>query len=52
MLSDEYGDFWFKDLAMGKYDVVIEVKGYEYKTFDAVDATIDVNLGDIPMERK
>jgi len=51
VLSDEYGDFWFKDLAMGKYDVVIEVKGYEYKTFDAVDATIDVNLGDIAMER-
>ena len=52
VLSDEYGDFWFKDLAMGKYDVVIEVKGYEYKVFDAVDATKDVNLGDIPMERK
>jgi len=51
VLSDEYGDFWFKDLAMGKYDVVIEVKGYEFKTFDAVDATKDVNLGDIAMDK-
>ena len=50
VLSDEYGDFWFKDLAMGKYDIVIEAKGYEYKTFDAVDARIDVNLGDIPLD--
>jgi len=52
VLSDEYGDFWFKDLAMGKYDIVIEAKGYEFKTFDAVDAKVDVNLGDIPLDRK
>ena len=51
VLSDEYGDFWFKDLAVGKYDVVIEAEGYDYKSFDAVDATLDVNLGDIPLER-
>jgi Fe-S-cluster-containing dehydrogenase component len=50
--SDEYGDFWFKDLAMGKYDVVIEAKGYEYKVFENVDATKDLNLGDIPLEKK
>ena len=51
VLSDDYGDFWFKDLAKGKYDVVIEARGYEYKTFDGVDATSDVNLGDVPVER-
>ena len=50
--SDEYGDFWFKDLAMGKYDVVIEAVGYAYKVFDNVDATKDVNLGDIPLDKK
>ena len=49
--SDEYGDFWFKDLAMGRYDVVIEAKGYEFEVFEAVDATKDVNLGDIPLKR-
>ena len=52
VLTDEYGDFWFKDLAMGKYDVVIEAKGYEYKTFKNVDATVDVNLGDVAMDKK
>ena len=50
-VSDEYGDFWFKDLAQGFYDVVLEAKGFEYKTFGHVDATKSVNLGDIPMEK-
>ncbi|MDR2356922.1 MAG: carboxypeptidase regulatory-like domain-containing protein [Oscillospiraceae bacterium] len=50
-VTDEFGDFWFTDLAAGKYDVVIEAKGFEYRTFTAVDATADVNLGDIPLER-
>ena len=49
--SDEYGDFWFNDLAVGKYDIVLEAKGFEFKTFDNVDATASVNLGDIPMDR-
>ncbi len=52
VLSDEYGDFWFKDLAQGKYDVVIEAKGFEYKVFENVDATKDLNLGDIPLDKK
>lgn len=52
VITDEFGDFWFNDLAKGKYDVVIEAEGYEYKTFDKVDATIDVNLGDIPLTKK
>ncbi|MDR2421053.1 MAG: carboxypeptidase regulatory-like domain-containing protein [Oscillospiraceae bacterium] len=49
--TDEYGDFWFTDLPAGQYGVVIEARGFEYKTFDSVDATRDVNLGDIPLER-
>ena len=50
--SDEFGDFWFNDLAPGTYEVVIEAPGFEYKTFDNVDAKESVNLGDIPLERK
>ncbi|MDR0838469.1 MAG: carboxypeptidase regulatory-like domain-containing protein [Oscillospiraceae bacterium] len=50
--TDEFGDFWFTDLAEGKYDVVIEAKGFATKNFDAVDATQDVNLGDIPLDKK
>ena len=52
VLSDEYGDFWFKDLARGIYNIVIEAYGYEFKVFDAVNASVDINLGDIPLERK
>jgi len=51
VITDAYGDFWFNDLQTGKYDVVIEAKDFEYKTFPAVDAVRDVNLGDIPLER-
>jgi len=49
VLTDDYGDFWFNDLAMGLYDIVIEAGGYEYKTFKGVDAKKDVNLGDVPL---
>jgi Fe-S-cluster-containing dehydrogenase component len=52
VITDDFGDFWLNDLAQGKYNVVIEAEGYEYKTFDAVDATVDVNLGDIPLTKK
>jgi Fe-S-cluster-containing dehydrogenase component len=51
-LSDEYGDFWLTDLAKGKYNVVIEAAGYEYLALDNVDATIDVNLGDLAMTHR
>lgn len=52
VVTDEYGDFWFKDLAKGLYDVVIQAKGYEFKTFDAVDVKFECkNLGDIALEK-
>jgi Fe-S-cluster-containing dehydrogenase component len=51
VVTDDFGDFWFNDLAVGKYDVVIEAEGYEYKTFAKVDTTRDVNLGDIPLTK-
>ena len=50
--TDGFGDFWFTDLAIGKYQVIIEAKGFAVKSFDCVDATKSANLGDIPMERK
>jgi Fe-S-cluster-containing dehydrogenase component len=52
VITDEFGDFWFKDLAPGKYDVVIEAEGFEYQTFPAVNVTKeDINLGDIAMKK-
>jgi Fe-S-cluster-containing dehydrogenase component len=51
-VSDNYGDFWFRDLAKGRYELIIGAKGFEWKTFPDIDATErDVNLGDIPLEK-
>jgi Fe-S-cluster-containing dehydrogenase component len=50
-VTDDFGDFWIKDLAPGKYDVVVEAKGFAYKTFKEVDATESCNLGDIALVR-
>ncbi len=50
--TDAYGDFWFKDLATGKYSVAIEAKGFKGKYFSELSTAKDVNLGDIPLEKK
>lgn len=51
-VTDSYGDFWFKDLAVGFYDVSIYADGFEAKNFFKVDTGSSVNLGDIPLDRK
>ena len=51
-LTDDFGDFWFKDLAVGLYDVVIEADGFEFFTFSQVSSKGSVNLGDIALQRK
>jgi len=50
--TDEYGDFWFTDLAVGLYDLTIEAPGFDYKVFKDIRTRECVNLGDIPLERK
>ena len=50
--TDTYGDFWFKDLPAGKYDVTIKAEGFEGKYFSALDTAKDVNLGDIPLTKE
>ncbi len=50
--TDEYGDFWFRDLAVGVFDVFIEAKGYKTKTFKHLRTTECINLGDIPLEKE
>ena len=48
--TDNFGDFWFRDLPDGEYFYTLTIeKGGARKTIDAFDATKDVNLGDIPM---
>jgi len=51
-VTDNYGDFWFNDLPVGKFKVVVEADGYEFKVFDEVRTDESKNLGDIPMERR
>ena len=48
-VSDEFGDFWFRDLHMGIYDLVVHAPGREYKRFDRIRLEKSVNLGDIPL---
>lgn len=50
--TDEYGDFWFNDLPVGLYDLVIQAKGFAYKVFDRIRTRECVNLGDIPLEKE
>jgi Fe-S-cluster-containing dehydrogenase component len=49
--TDNFGDFWFKELPVvpASYDLSI-VKGAASVNINAIDATLDVNLGDIPMK--
>jgi len=51
-ITDDFGDFWFRDLAVGIYDIVIEAKGFEYKVFSGVRSKGSVNLGDIALGKK
>ncbi|MDR0861338.1 MAG: 4Fe-4S binding protein [Oscillospiraceae bacterium] len=50
-VTDEYGDFWFNDLPVGKFDVVIEAAGFAPRRFEGVDTSVDVNLGDIAVDK-
>lgn len=49
--SDSYGDFWFNDLPIGRFQLVIRMEGYIHKTFEDVSTKSCVNLGDIPLMR-
>ena len=49
--TDSYGDFWFKDLPVGVFDLVISADGFARKVFEKIRTRECQNLGDIPMER-
>jgi hypothetical protein len=38
-----------RDLAVGKYDLKIEAKGFERKYFNDLNTEKDINLGDVPL---
>ena len=49
VLTDDFGDFWIKDLAVGSWDITITAAGYEPKYIHGVRTDECVNLGDIPL---
>ena len=50
-VTDSYGDFWLRDLEPGEYTVLVEKEGYLPQKMGPVDATKDVNVGDIAVRR-
>ena len=50
--TDDYGDFWFRDLPVGVFDLTIEAEGFETLSFTGLNTEKDVNLGDVPMQPK
>lgn len=49
--TDAYGDFWFRDLPVGKYDLAIHADGFESKYWKDLSSANDLNMGDIPMDK-
>ena len=49
--TDGFGDFWFNDLRVGKWDVTIEAKGFKLRAFEGLRTDASVNLGDVALER-
>jgi tetrathionate reductase subunit B len=51
-LTDNYGDFWLKNLSDGIYTLRIEAEGYQARELGPVDASLkDQNLGDIALQK-
>ncbi|MEM1557925.1 MAG: carboxypeptidase-like regulatory domain-containing protein, partial [Thermoproteota archaeon] len=51
--TDEFGDFWLRNLEWNKvYQVTIEHPKYLTKIIGAVSTTKDINLGSIPLYKK
>ena len=53
VITDDYGDFWFENLQQERqYDLKIESTGFITKSFTALSPVKDINLGDVPLDRK
>lgn len=46
-----YGDFWFRDLPVGRFQLYIEAPGFRRRSFEELRTAECLNLGDIPLER-
>lgn len=50
-VTDEYGDFWLRDLPVGVFDLAIQAHGFVPKYFNDLHTEECINLGDIPMTK-
>jgi hypothetical protein len=50
--TDAFGDFWFRDLQAGIFDLTVDSDGYQSRVFTALKAEQSVNLGDIALRRE
>jgi Fe-S-cluster-containing dehydrogenase component len=47
--TDNFGDFWFERQEPGTYSLLIEKKGYLSREIASIDASKDINVGDIEL---
>jgi tetrathionate reductase subunit B len=50
--TDNFGDFWFERLPAGTYSLLIEKTGYLPRKVEAIDASKDVNVGDLELYKQ
>jgi tetrathionate reductase subunit B len=50
--TDDFGDFWVDGLTADEYSIFINKAEYAQKKLEADTTAKDINLGDIPMQRK
>jgi Fe-S-cluster-containing dehydrogenase component len=51
-MTDNFGDFWLKDLGIGTYSLSIEKDGYFSRKIEPVSTQNDINVGDIKLHKK
>jgi Fe-S-cluster-containing dehydrogenase component len=47
--TDNFGDFWFERMEPGTYSLKVEKEGYLPRNIESIDASKDVNVGDIEL---
>lgn len=50
--TDDFGDFWFRRLESGSYDLTIEAEGYKRVEKSGIKLEESLNLGDFPLEKQ
>jgi uncharacterized surface anchored protein len=50
--TDNFGDFWFEGLKVGKYSLNIEKPGYLPRELKDISTDKDINVGDLELSKK